>query len=438
MLGLTNGRKWVYMKSITGWFRRTHKVVGSFQLLFLFAVPFLSIGGSPAALIDWPGRRVFILGSVYTVADSLLLMLMLLSAAFGLFLFTALYGRLFCGYACPQTVFLHDLVHPIERFFEGDRGPRMRRDERGSLAERLPRKIGKWIAFALVSWLVSAAFMSWFTGPGIWWGDASHAAYTLTAVFAGGWFLDFAWFREQACNYLCPYARFQGALCDDESLVISYDVPRGEPRGPKAGKERGGCVDCNKCVVVCPQGIDIRDGFQLECIACGLCVDACTDVMGKLGHPTLVRYTSAAEEKGLTRRLIRPRSIVYTTILSVIALIFTGIVWNHHDFTVNVARNAGDPYVQDPDGMIRNTYLLKVVNLDGHAARDFVVRVDGLPNATVMVPNIHLEPLGSSTAPLILRVAPGSVGPNTPFTVNVVDGDNTVTRKLNFAAPGPS
>jgi cytochrome c oxidase accessory protein FixG len=297
-LGMSGMREWVYPQSISGSFTTLRRWTFLGLHLALFAAPWITMKGHPLLQVDLPQRRVFLFGAIYTPADTIFLVLLLMFMAFSLFFFTAIFGRIWCGYACPQTVFLESWIRPLETWIEGDRTRRKRRDAGGLSFDKVWRKLAKWSAFAGVSLLLGMAFMSVFAGARpLWTGQASLVSYTLVVIIAGFWYLDFTWFREQFCIYLCPYARFQSALTDDESLLISYDEERGEPRGPRRGPE-GGCIACRKCVVVCPQGIDIRDGFQLECIQCARCVDACESVMSRFHQPTLVRYSSRSSFLG--------------------------------------------------------------------------------------------------------------------------------------------
>ena len=299
MLGFSGTREWVYPQSIKGRFTTLRRWTFLALHLILLVTPWIRVGGHPLLLIDIPARQVFLFGAIFTASDSFFLLLILLFAAFALFFFTSLWGRLWCGYACPQTVFLETWIRPLEIWIEGDRAQRKRRDGQGWSFDRVWRKAAKWVAFLAVSssWPRPSSASSsrpGSCGPG----TSGSLAYSFVLVFTALWYLDFTWFREQFCNFLCPYARFQSALTDDETLLIGYDPARGEPRGGKEAAADGRCIACNKCVVVCPQGIDIRDGFQLECIQCARCIDACVSVMDKLGHRTLVEYTSMAEQEG--------------------------------------------------------------------------------------------------------------------------------------------
>jgi cytochrome c oxidase accessory protein FixG len=404
----TGTRRWVYPLSVDGRHQRLRRWTFLALHLVLFVTPWVPINGHPALLIDLPARRLYAFGAIFTASDTLLLLLLLLFLAFSLFFFTSLFGRLWCGYGCPQTVFLDAWIRPIERWIEGDAGRRRRRDQGPWTFDRIWRKGAKWAAFAGVAVIAAMALMSFFAGaPQLWTGRAGPVEYALVGIFAAGWFLDFAWFREQFCTYVCPYARFQSALTDDQTVQITYDVARGEPRGGQYAKDDGRCVACNKCVAVCPQGIDIRNGFQLECIACARCVDACEDVMGRLGHQSLIRYSTLAQQQGRTARRVRPRTVVYATLLTGIAAAFIAVVAMRAPFEASVGRVPGSLFTVDADGWVRNTYLLRITNNAPSAERlPFDVSVQGLDGAEVLAQPVTLGTTESATLPLVVRVPP--------------------------------
>ena len=362
MLGFSGSREWVYPQSIDGSFMRLRRWTFAALHVVLLVAPWVTVNGNPLLLIDIPARRVFLGGLVFTAADTIFLALLLFFLAFSLFFFTSIFGRIWCGYACPQTVFLETWIRPVELWIEGDRTTRKRRDAAGWSFDRAWRKAAKWTVFLAVSAFLAMAMVSLFAGArDLWTGSASPTEYAFVAIITGVWYLDFVWFREQFCNYLCPYARFQSALTDEESLLISYDVPRGEPREKgRAAAQDGRCIACQKCVVVCPQGIDIRDGFQLECIQCARCVDACTSVMEPLGHETLVRYSSLSADEGRERRTLRPRTVVYGGLLTTLAAAGIVLVLGRVPFEASVNRVPGTLFTMDADGFVRNTYMLKI------------------------------------------------------------------------------
>jgi len=417
MLGMRNKRQWIYEQKVTGPWQRIRKATFTLLHLILFATPWIVIRGNPALQIDLPGRRLFVLGAIFTAADTIFMLMLLLFLAFSLFFFTSLFGRLWCGFACPQTVFLDTWIRPMEEWIEGDWVHRRKRDEGGWTLDRASRKALKWSLFLLIAFLISMTLGSYFAGArALWSGQGSTLEYAIVGIFTAIWFLDLTWFREQFCNYLCPYARFQSALTDSETLMVEYVVPRGEPRGGPDAKEAGRCIECNKCVVVCPQGIDIRNGFQLECIACARCIDACDIVMGKLGHETLITWTSLTATTGKRARRFRPRTVIYGGILTGIAALGITLLSARVPFDAAVQRAPGSLFTMDADGYVRNTYLLRVTNkAASRDSVDFQVHVDGLPGAQVLVQGITLGTTESATIPLVIRV---KAAPDLPRTIS--------------------
>lgn len=436
MLGFSNTREWVYPQSISGGFTTLRRWTFLALHVVLFVAPWITIRGHPLVLIDIPARRLFLFGSIYTAADTIFLLLLLLFMAFALFFFTAVFGRLWCGYACPQTVFLESWIRPLELWIEGDRITRRRRDRKGFTFDLAWRKAAKWSAFLLVSFLLAMAMVSLFTGAReLWTLQAGPVAYAFVGVLTAAWYLDFTWFREQFCNYLCPYARFQSALTDSETLLVSYDEDRGEPRGGgKVAAEEGRCIACQKCVVVCPQGIDIREGFQMECIQCARCIDACTSVMEPLGHETLVRYSSIAVDEGRKLRTWRPRTLVYGGLLTALTAASVILLLGRVPFEANVNRAAGSLFQVDADGFVRNTYLLRITNKDANVGpMEYTVRLEGLDEAELLTDTVVLESTGTRTLPLIIRVPVAAVTQRTiPIQVHVESASGNVVLPTTF------
>jgi cytochrome c oxidase accessory protein FixG len=435
MVGFSGTRNWVYVQSVKGKFTSIRRWTFLALHLVLFVTPWVTLGGRPALLFDLHSRQLFVLGAIFTASDTIFLLIILLFLAFTLFFATSLFGRLWCGYACPQTVFLEWWIRPLEKWIEGDRSTRLRRERTGPSFDMVWRRVAKWGAFLAVAFVVSMVFMSYFSGArDIWTGRGSAVEYAIVGFFTFVWFFDFAWFREQFCNYLCPYARFQGALTDDETIQITYLPKRGEPRGGKEAAGDGRCIDCGKCVVVCPAGIDIRDGFQLECIACARCIDACTGVMEQLGHPTLVEYNSVAGIEGRSTHVLRPRSIAYAALL--VGLVITGsaMVAGRIPFEATVNRVPGSLYTLDDDGYVRNTYLLKVTNNDpGADPLTFRVRVEGLEMAALIAPPMVLSSSESRTSPLVIRVpAVEGLARTIPIRIYVVSTNGELVLDATF------
>lgn len=441
MSSLGAARHWIYPAAVTGRFQRIHRAVSAVLVAVLLIAPWVTVDGQPALLLDLWARRLHILGGTFSPRDTIFLVLLGLMGAFSLFFVTSLYGRLWCGYACPQTLFLEELIRPIEERIEGSRGARMARDRGPWTRDRIGRKLLKWAAFAGVAGFLAMSLGSLFVRPvALWTGQAPTIAYGMVFAVGSLLFLDFAWFREQFCNYLCPYARFQGALTDDESLVISYDRTRGEPRGGKAAQRKraaaqedtGSCIDCQKCVTVCPQGIDIRDGYQLECINCARCVDACTDVMGKLQQESLIRYTTISQEKGGKRSLIRGRTVAYGTLLIGLAATFLLLMLDRHTIDATVNRAPGTLFAVDADGHIRNTFLLQITNRSSDSL-SLTLSVDGLEDAEVIVPPLELAPEEIRTVPLVVRIPAAALHERTlPLRVTIQTPSDEIVVETTF------
>jgi cytochrome c oxidase accessory protein FixG len=361
-------RNWVHPADVSGRFN-TARRAGFWALIAIWLVlPWIKINGNPSLFLDIEHRKFFLFGATFNAQDIWLMFFLLTGVAFGLVYLTALLGRVWCGYACPQTVFMEGIYRPIERFVEGPREKRIRRDAGDWNFDKIWRKAAKHAIFLVASVFVAHMFLSYFVSiPRVFemvrrspseHPEAFAWAMGTTAFF----YLNFAFFREQLCLIVCPYGRLQSALIDDDSIGIGYDAKRGEPRG-KAKKEGvGDCVDCNRCVVVCPTGIDIRNGLQLDCIACSACIDACDDVMDKLHRPRgLIRYDSLNGLRDGKTKILRPRVYLYTALMIAGMIAFGLALRKHKDFEANILRLPGLPYVVD-DGKVRNSFELHLVN----------------------------------------------------------------------------
>ncbi|HEY6559014.1 MAG TPA: cytochrome c oxidase accessory protein CcoG [Polyangiaceae bacterium] len=381
-------------------------------LLVLFAVlPFLRMNGKPLVLLDVPRREFVLFGHTFLPTDGVLLMLLLLSIFVGIFWITALVGRAWCGWACPQTVYMEFVFRPIERWLEGDGHTR----DRSRLPARLRRGL-KYALFGVLSVGVGNVFLAYFVGVDALstWVTRSPlehpAPFLVMGVTAGLVFLDFAWFREQMCTVICPYARLQSVLLDQRSLIVGYDVRRGEPRSVgKAKPGSGDCIDCNACVKACPTGIDIRQGLQLECIACTQCMDACDSIMHRIEKPPgLIRLASQLTlERGGKARLFRPRVVIYPLVLIALlsALFFTAST--RGDAEITVLRGLSAPFVSDAAG-VRNQIRIKVKNRSGQA-HAYRIELVGLPGAQLIAPENPLRlAAGQQQTTTVFVLAPES------------------------------
>lgn len=430
-MGLTANRRWIYTADVKGRFQKLHRRVGILQNVVLFAIPWILIKGHPAILLDLGGRRLHALGTTFTPHDTELLVVLGLMGGISLFFVSALVGRLWCGYLCPQTVFLEEFIRPIEQFFEGPRGKRLKQDKTfPGPPDLIARKLGKLTAFLGVALVLSLTIISYFTpARDLWTGGGPGWAYVGVGISTAVLMTDFVWFREQFCNYLCPYARFQGALTDADSLVVQYDAERGDPRTKrsqqvKLGLNPGSCIDCNKCVTVCPQGIDIRDGFQLECIQCARCVDACEGVMGKLGEKPLVQFTTLEKRPDGKVRWVRPRTVIYGTLLVGLAITFVVLLAGRSAIDASVNRLPGALYTMGEDGSTRNTFMLRVTNTSVEE-ETYTVSVDGLDNVKLTLPPLTVGAEETVTVPMVVEIPAGqTVARTVPIDVIVeTEGD---------------
>lgn len=371
------------------------RAVGWALMALFVGLPFLRVNGHPAMLLDVMSRKFYLFGHTYLATDGVLLMLLMLAIFVTIVLTTALVGRAWCGWGCPQTVYMEFLFRPIERLFEGPREAQLRLDKQGMSG----RRFAKNVVFLILSFLLANVFLAYFVGTDVlrrWVLEAPTrhlGGFGVVAVTTGLVFFDFAYFREQMCTVICPYARLQSVLLDPKSLLIGYDERRGEPRSKGKAKTagHGDCIDCQACVVTCPTGIDIRQGLQLECIACGQCADACDSIMDRIKKPRgLIRYTSQqALRTGEPTRLLRPRVLAYGAILVGLftALVFIG---NRRPVAeVTILRGLGAPFTLADDQVI-NQLRLKVTNRS-EGPRSFDVTLLDLPEAQLIAPELPLK-----------------------------------------------
>lgn len=416
----------VYPKKLSGQFRRAKWAILAFCLTLYYVMPWVRWDRGPGApnqalLIDLPGRRAYFFGIEIWPQEVYFITGLLILAAIGLFLATSLLGRVWCGYACPQTVWT-DLFMWVERLIEGDRNARMKLDKAPASFEKFARKAAKHAAWLVIAAATGGAWVLYFQdAPAamreIFTGAASTQTYFFVGLFTSTTYLLAGWAREQVCTYMCPWPRFQAAMLDEQSMIVTYEAWRGEPRGKhKAGDSwtgRGDCIDCMKCVAVCPTGIDIRDGQQLECIGCGLCIDACNTVMPAIGRPgnlitfdTLANQQARAEGRPTTYRLIRPRTIIYASLLVVVGLVMLVALLMRSHLDVSVIRERSPLFVRLSDGEIRNGFTIKILNKT-HAVETYTLTLHGLKNYKIDV--VGHEGEGDASHPLSLTAQPDGV-----------------------------
>ena len=415
-----------------------------------YALPWAEWSGRQAVLLDLPARKFYIFGLTLWPQDFPLLALLLIIAAMSLFFFTALAGRLWCGYACPQTVWTEVFLW-IERHIEGSRIQQMRLDQGPLNFRKFRIKAAKhtvWILFAL--W-TGFTFVAYFT-------PARELAAKTMALQIGPWesfwllFYSFAtygnagWMREQVCKYMCPYARFQSAMFDADTLTISYDERRGEPRGARrpevnpAEQGLGDCINCTLCVQVCPTGIDIREGLQYECIGCSACIDVCDDVMDKMGYEKgLIRYTTPNALEGKKTRIIRPRIMIYGAILLALAAMLLGALVNREPLALDVLRDRNQLYRETREGLIENVYTLKIMNMDDRT-RFYYLDVSGINGISVHTDQAPIKAASGEVLSVPVRVRADELNLEArsneiEFILTTEDHELTVTETARFLGP---
>jgi cytochrome c oxidase accessory protein FixG len=433
--------------------------------LFFYGVPWIEWGQRQALLFDLDAKRFYIFNLVLYPQDLIYLTAILIISALSLFLFTAVAGRLWCGYTCPQTVYTEIFLW-IERKIEGDRATRMKLDESSMSTKKLFKKCSKhfvWIIFAM--W-TGFTFVGYFT-------PIRELISELTHLNASPWntfwvcFYGFATYgnagfmREQVCKYMCPYARFQSAMFDDDTLIVTYDEARGEPRGGRSRKvdsypnKLGSCIDCSLCVQVCPTGIDIRKGLQYECIGCGACADVCDTVMDKMGyHRGLIKYSTQNAityewtRKQMLQRILRPRVLIYSSILTLLIIGLLTSLWFRDSFRVDVVRDRGVMERLADDGMLENVYRLQIMNAT-ESTQHYRLSVTGLKGLEIEAEDrdeedkkvnesIMVKPAESRWVIVDLKIPDGTVESGShkiQFEIQSLETKETVTEKSIFLVP---
>lgn len=440
-------RRWLYPRLATGSLWKARRMVAWVLIAIFTLIPHLRYAGKPLVLLDIPQRRFTILGFTFLPTDTLLLALAMVSLFVTIFLVTALVGRVWCGWACPQTVYMEFLFRPIDRWFEGTKG------KGGKPKEPLSglRYWGRFLVYLFLCMFLTHTFLAYFVGTEalaqwIRQSPFEHPIPFLVMAFTTGLMMfDFLFFREQLCLIACPYGRFQSVMLDRRSLIVAYDKNRGEPRAK--GKRSlpvvsaaGDCIDCGKCVQVCPTGIDIRNGLQMECINCTQCIDVCNDVMDKIGSPRgLIRYSSQEQLESKTNKILRPRLIIYPVVLLVTLTLFGIVFSSKHAFDATLLRSLGSPFTIAQDGKIENNLRLKLVNRT-EKETEFSLKLIGTEDATLVLQDgekLLLKPEETRTFNVLVRFSP-SVAPTGSKALELeVDSSQDAVRKLKLTLLAP-
>ncbi|PLW83133.1 cytochrome c oxidase accessory protein CcoG [Kineobactrum sediminis] len=398
-LDLYQRREKIYTRKIEGFFQKIRLFTGWPLLIAYFGLPWMMWDGRQAVWFDLPERKFYIFDLILWPQDFPLLAFLLIIAAFALFAVTVVAGRLWCGYTCPQTVWTSIFMW-LEQRAEGSRNQRMRLDKAPWSVEKVVRKIAKHGSWLFVAFATGATFVGYFYPirellPDLLRFSAGQWAMLWTLFFTLATYINAGWLREQVCTYMCPYARFQSVMFDKDTLIVSYDAKRGEPRGPRKRNADykalglGDCIDCKLCVQVCPTGIDIREGLQYECIGCALCIDACNSVMDKMSYPKgLIRYTSERELEGGKTHWLRPRIIGYVIVLSLMVGLFSYRILTRVPLELTVIRDRNELYITTAQGQIENIYTLSLVNMD-NAMHEFEINVSGIEGAVIIGDTLH-------------------------------------------------
>ena len=444
-------RKKIYVREIKGLFQR----IRFFSLMALMGMYFLfvwiTIDGEPLIHFDLPAREFHLYGMTFFPQDFFLLAAMLIICAFGLFFITTLFGRVWCGYTCPQTVWTFIFMWVEERI-EGSHTKRMRLDKAPNSPEKMIRKSAKHVSWLLIAFATGVTFVGYFYPIRELLADlftlgANGWAYFWVGFFTVATYLNAGWMREQVCLYMCPYARFQSVMFDRNTRIVSYDPNRGEPRGSrKKSADRkelglGDCIDCGLCVQVCPTGIDIRDGLQYECIGCALCIDACDSVMDKMDYPRgLIRYTKENELEGRPSKLLRPRTFGYGALLMLMIGAVVVTIATRVPVELDVIRDRGALFSYNGNGWIENTYTLKINNM-AEVPREFRIGLEGIETARLLRGNEPVQVAAGDlrSVPVVVEVNPDDLDDiNTSITFRIeATDDSGVSDETDSRFVGP-
>jgi cytochrome c oxidase accessory protein FixG len=445
-------RKWVFAKKISGkWFNKRQWFAYSL-LVLLFVGPFIKIGGEPLLMLNIIKRKFVIFGQIFWPEDSYLFAIGMLAFVVLIIVFTVVFGRLFCGWACPQTIFLEMVFRRIEFWIDGDWNQQKKLDKMPWRGVKLRKRLLKWFIYWIISFIIANTFLAYIIGIDellniVTSSPKEHLGGLIALViFTTVFFAVFTWFREQVCIAVCPYGRLQGVLLDENSVLVAYDYKRGEPRGKfRKGEDRkeagkGDCIDCGQCVNVCPTGIDIRNGTQLECVNCTACMDACDFMMEKVGlEKGLIRYDS---EKGIKNGVdfsLSGRAKAYIVLMFVILGLLVGLLFSRTDVEATILRVPNTTYQKIDKETISNIYNVTLINKTGETLPVEMKIISG--NATlesIGEKTINLETGKQLHREILVKMKKKDlIGPKTPITIGVfTNGEMVDEVTVNFSGPG--
>ncbi len=448
-------RAWIYPKKPSGWFYERRKLVSYILLAFLFAAPFIKIGGNQFILINVLERRFNIFGFPFWPQDFHLFVIMMIIGVVFIVFFTVAFGRIFCGWMCPQTIFMEMVFRRIEYWIEGDRGKQIRLDKQKWNAEKIRKRVIKWFLFFVISFLIANIFLAYLIGSDklieyITEGPVENLNTLISLlIFTAVFYFIFAWFREQVCIIACPYGRLQGVLLDNKSIVVAYDHKRGEKEKgrakfkkneDRAASGKGDCIDCFQCVHVCPTGIDIRNGTQLECVNCTACIDACDHMMEQVNLPKgLIRYASEDNIEKKAKFKFSARLKGYSAVLVILIGVFIGMLFLRNDVEARVLRLPGQLYERLDNNIISNVYTFKLVNKTTENIQDIRFELMSHEGTIRLVKNhsFNLEPQGLAEGTLFIEIRASDItGDKDNIKIGVYSGDKLIeTTKTAFLGP---
>ncbi len=443
-------KKTLHPADVAGKFTRSRRMVALVLLIVYVALPWIPVNGFPAVFLDVLNRRFHFMGLTLAVQDLWVGFFLVTGLGFSLFYITALFGRVWCGWTCPYTVFLEHIYRRIERLIDGDAAARRQLDAAPWTPVKIAKRVIKHALYILSSLIIAHIFLSYFVSLEKLYEMMHHSpqahviAFGVMMFLTAGLYGAFSWFREQFCVIMCPYGRMQSALVDDHTINVGYDKKRGEPRGKAGTTGAGDCVNCMRCVQVCPTGIDIRNGLQLECIGCAACVDACDGIMTKLGRkPGLVRYSSLTAFEGGKTRLVRPRIIFYTGLLFLGIAVFGFSASRIEPVRANVLRMQGSPYYVT-NNIVRNQFLVRLIN-KRNEPRTFNLALEGELPAGMAAAGadapITIAAQDEALKPLMITLPETQFKAPFKFSISITDtkdGKVYHTKPFEFTGPDPT